>query len=274
MGNVGKQTHDLVQILTGPSNFKDDLIKYSQFLCRPLADLMHSRLPRELREYVYKALVPAEWLGTQTFRIVILPSAVDSIHSGSPFWNEVDELRHFEDQRYVGVEFAKEIAEYRYAQYNFHFPTYSLHRFGEFLHADPYGFGIPCSRLVRHLELSVSLQDTLESEPGHLFEVDMTDVEARRNNLIRHLGLLSEIRRCCKITFLVFVSRGLLGLFSFSEILDILLRFIAGLKEHGSTVDVKAIMPYVGTWMILDSSSTPIGQVLIDIKKVKSSSTL
>jgi hypothetical protein len=103
------------------------------------------------------------------------------------------------------------------------------------------------------------------------FEENKNATAIQTQKLEEQLEAILMIESRCKIGLNIWISRGIVGLFQFGEVVDVLLPIVEVLKGKGCRIDVSvASSPYEtygssnrwGKWKIVDTDQEPIERVL------------
>ncbi|KAF2679692.1 hypothetical protein K458DRAFT_113234 [Lentithecium fluviatile CBS 122367] len=249
---------------------------YSQALLLPFTSAMHSMLPREIRDLIYGNLLSR--VDSHNFRHhlshlrmpknmwVSKPKVLPWIYT----WKHP---HHYEDSRFVGLDFARELIETYWHVCTFSIRSSSLHILETFLRQDPFGYDVVVGRNLSRLEIVYGFD-----RPGmtlcrkaHNYIVN-TEWAKRlavewKESLQRDLAPLVQLKRRLKVKISVGVWLGAIGLFQFQNTAAALIPFTAALKDNGANVEVQinqhllknyGMDDWVGSW-IMEDAHTQLG---------------
>jgi hypothetical protein len=190
-------------------------------------------------------------------------------------WTRHSTTPHYEDSTYVGLDFAKELLQMYYKVVCFTLYEESFDILHTFLQQEPKGYGLVVGQMIGHLELTMVLKHFTgwlsEMDYEIQFEENKKATAIQTQKLEEQLEALLMIESRCKIGLNIWISRGIVGLFQFGEVVDVLLPIVEVLKGKGCRIDVSvSSSPYEtygssnrwGKWKILDIDQEPIEGVL------------
>jgi hypothetical protein len=160
---------------------------------------------------------------------------------------------HYEDSRFVSLEFAKELVEMYYRRCTFIVGSESLHILDTFLQQDPFGYDVVVSRNLCRLEILLLFHDgrgpTMKLVPGTGYVIDVKNAKrlamGRQKVIAEKLAPLAQIKRRChvKITFDVWSEP--IGLVQFQQTVAALMPLTVILEDNGCNVDVQVNQYYL-----------------------------
>lgn len=132
-----------------------NLEAFAKLECRTLTDLLMFKIPRELRDMVYRHLSTKEQLiDSDYFRSTKDPITKCFSHDPAR-WKTLHFPEHFWSTEYVNSQFARELSESYYRTSIFIFGD-GQGLIGKFLNTDQLGLGFPPKELVSSVEIRLS----------------------------------------------------------------------------------------------------------------------
>jgi hypothetical protein len=223
---------------------------YSQALLLSLTAMMHAMLPAELRDYVYENLL--DRVAHPRFNLWLshykMPKNMWASKPAVFPWTNMAWKKpfHYENSKFVGSAFAKELVSMYYRRSTFTIPWGCIRILDTFLKQDPFGYGLVVSHNLRYLDIYFHFDrfgESLSFIPPYAYEIDTKKVEAAaitsgENNAI-DLAPLTQLKRQCRVKIRFGVWVGAAGLYQFQQMASALCPIVMTLEETGCKVEVR-----------------------------------
>ena len=221
---------------------------YSQALLLPFIDAIMTRLPREMRDFIYTCMM--DRVAWANFNLTLVgpdkrgpgrPSRSRYVYRPSVRtrpWAWPRQPYHYEDPFFVGPLFANELVETYYRLCIFQVQEYDLPTmFAAWLLKDRFKTGNVAGQHLCRLDVRLTYGG-VRLPLGFRAHVSntMRETAAHADALPQNLAPLLQIRRRCKVRLAFDVCPGLVGLFQFGKLGLVLVPIVDALAANGCVV--------------------------------------